>query len=151
MTTADKIAVITGTTHGIGRVTARKLAQAGVRLVMLCRNLVQAEALSAEIVRDLPQAAISIVPCDLACLASVRQAAASVRRDFPGIDLLINNAGIVSVRHRMSVDGYELTFATNYLGPFLLTQLLQDRVREGGRIINVASRAHYRGKLDLEN
>ena len=151
MTTSEKIAVITGTTHGIGRVTAHKLAQAGVRLVMLCRSLTQADALRTEILRDLPQAAISIVPCDLGSLGSVRQAAAIVRREFPGIDLLINNAGLVSVRHRMSVDGYELTFATNHLGPFLLSQLLQDRVLAGGRIINVASRAHFRGKLDLEN
>jgi NAD(P)-dependent dehydrogenase (short-subunit alcohol dehydrogenase family) len=151
MTTADKIAVITGTTHGIGRVTARELARAGVGLVMLCRNLALAEALRIEILRDVPRAAIAIVPCDLASLGSVREAARIVRRDFAGVDLLINNAGIVSLRHQMSVDGYELTFATNYLGPFLLTQLLLDRVRKGGRIINVASRAHYRGKLDLEN
>jgi retinol dehydrogenase 12 len=151
MNHADKIAVITGTTHGIGRVTARELARAGVSLVMLCRNVIEADVVRAEFLRDFPQARISIVRCDLASLASVREAASTVRQDFSGIDLLINNAGIVSVRHLMSVDGYELTFATNYLGPFLLTQLLQDRVREGGRIINVASRAHYRGKLDLEN
>jgi retinol dehydrogenase 12 len=151
MTTAEKIAVITGATHGIGRVTARELARAGIGLVMLCRNLALAEALRAEILRELPHAAISIVPCDLASLGSVHEAASLVRRDFSGVDLLINNAGIVSVRHRMSVDGYELTFATNHLGPFLLTQLLQERVRRGGRIISVASRAHYRGKLDLEN
>ena len=151
MTAADKIAVITGTTHGIGRVTAHELAKAGVRLVMLCRNPARAELLRAEIRRDLTQAEISIVPCDLGSLRSVREAARIVRRDFSGVDLLINNAGIVSVRHLMSMDGYELTFATNHLGPFLLTQLLQDRIRKGGRIINVASRAHYRGKLDLEN
>jgi retinol dehydrogenase 12 len=151
MTTADKIAVITGTTHGIGRVTALELARAGVDLVMLCRNVVAAEVLRAQILGEPRHARISIVHCDLASLASVRTAACAVRRDFPGIDLLINNAGTVNLRHRMSVDGYELTFATNHLGPFLLTQLMQDRMREGGRIINVASRAHFRGRLDLEN
>jgi len=66
------------------------------------------------------------------------------------IDVLINNAGMVSTKRQMSIDGFELTFATNYLGPFLLTQLLLDRVNPAGRIINVASRAHYRGMLDLD-
>jgi NAD(P)-dependent dehydrogenase (short-subunit alcohol dehydrogenase family) len=151
MTSTDQIAVITGTTHGIGRVTARELVRAGVSLVMLCRDATAAEVLRLQLLRERPEASISIVPCDLGSLASVREAARIVCRDFPGIDLLINNAGIVSVRHQMSVDGYELTFATNHLGPFLLTQLLRDRLRARGRIINVASRAHYRGKLDLEN
>jgi NAD(P)-dependent dehydrogenase (short-subunit alcohol dehydrogenase family) len=143
--------VITGTTHGIGRVTAWELARAGVALVMLCRDAGLASALRAEILRSLPKAAISVVPCDLSALGSVRQAASIVRQECSGIDLLINNAGLVSLRHRMSVDGYELTFATNHLGPFLLTQLLRERLRAGGRIINVASRAHVRGRLDLEN
>jgi NAD(P)-dependent dehydrogenase (short-subunit alcohol dehydrogenase family) len=143
--------VITGTTHGIGRVTAWELARAGLHLVMLCRDAALAEALRADILRDVPQAAISVVPCDLSALGSVRRAADRVRQEFTGIDLLINNAGLVSLSHRMSADGYELTFATNHLGPFLLTQLLRDRMRAGGRIINVASRAHLRGKLDLED
>jgi NAD(P)-dependent dehydrogenase (short-subunit alcohol dehydrogenase family) len=143
--------VITGTTHGIGRVTAWGLARAGVDLVMLCRNPGLSGALRAEILRSLPQAAVSVVPCDLCDLGSVRQAASIVRQEFSLIDLLINNAGLVSVRHRMSVDGYELTFATNHLGPFLLTELLRDRLRADGRIVNVASHAHFRGKLDLEN
>jgi NAD(P)-dependent dehydrogenase (short-subunit alcohol dehydrogenase family) len=84
-------------------------------------------------------------------LASVRAAAQEVRRRFDRIALLINNAGIVSSFHRMSVDGFELTFATNHLGPYLLTRTLLDRLRDpGGRIVTVASRAHYPGKLDLE-
>jgi NAD(P)-dependent dehydrogenase (short-subunit alcohol dehydrogenase family) len=118
---------------------------------MLCRDATLAAALRTDILRDLPQAAISVVPCDLSSLGSVRLAADRVRQEVPAIDLLINNAGLVSFSHRMSVDGFELTFATNHLGPFLLTQLLREQVRAGGRIINVASRAHFRGKLDLEN
>src|SRR5207245_168182 len=68
---------------------------------------------------------------------------------FERITLLINNAGMVSTRHRMSTDGFELTFATNHLGPFLLTELLLDRMADNGRVITVSSRVHYRGKLDL--
>jgi NAD(P)-dependent dehydrogenase (short-subunit alcohol dehydrogenase family) len=143
------IAVITGTTHGIGFVTGRELARSGLTVVMLCRDL-EAGARVREAIQDqIPQADVHGVHCDLASLASVRESAQVVRRDFGRIGWLINNAGMVSTWHRMSVDGFELTFATNHLGPFLLTQLLLDRMADGGRIINLASRAHYRGKLEL--
>jgi NAD(P)-dependent dehydrogenase (short-subunit alcohol dehydrogenase family) len=144
-----RLALITGTTHGIGRVTARELARAGCSLVMLCRDLEAAQRVRAEIQVDTAGAEVNIVRCDLASLASVRTAAEEVRGRFGSIDLLINNAGMVSSRHRMSVDGFELTFATNHLGPFLLTELLLDHLRADARIINVASRIHYRGQLDL--
>jgi NAD(P)-dependent dehydrogenase (short-subunit alcohol dehydrogenase family) len=143
------IAVVTGTTHGIGLVTSRELARAGRTVVMLCRDLEAAARVREAIVGALPAAAVHCVHCDLASLASVRECAQSVRRDFARIDLLVNNAGMVSTWRKTSVDGFELTFATNHLGPFLLTELLLDRMAEEGRIINVASRAHYRGKMDL--
>jgi len=102
-----------------------------------------------EIVAQLPSAAIHVVHCDLASLVSVRRCVEIVRRTVGPIGLLINNAGMVSSRHRMSEDGFELTFATNHLGPFLLTALLTDRLTETARVINVASRIHYRGLIDL--
>jgi NAD(P)-dependent dehydrogenase (short-subunit alcohol dehydrogenase family) len=145
------VAVITGTTHGIGRVTARELAKAGFTLVMPCRDLQVGQGVRDEIGTLVPGALIHVLLCDLASLASVRECALSIRREFQSIALLINNAGMVSTRHRMSEDGFELTFATNHLGPFLLTHLLQDRMCAGGRIINVASRAHYGGVIDLES
>jgi len=145
----SEVAVITGTTHGIGRVTSRELARAGKTVVMLCRDVSAASEVRDEILRHAPGATVDVVHCDLASLASVREAAALVRRAHPPLGLLINNAGIVSTRRRTSVDGFELTFATNHLGPFLLTALLSDRLDSGARIIMVASRIHYRGRLDL--
>jgi len=145
----SELAVITGTTHGIGRVTSRELARAGKTVVMLCRDVPAASAVRDEIVRHAPRARVEVVRCDLASLASVREAAATVRRDYPRLGLLINNAGMVSTRRRTSVDGFELTFATNHLGPFLLTALLSDHLDEAARIVMVASRIHYRGRLDL--
>jgi NAD(P)-dependent dehydrogenase (short-subunit alcohol dehydrogenase family) len=145
----QRIALITGTTHGIGRVTARELARAGCSLVMLCRDLEAAQRVRAEILVEVADAAVDIVRCDLASLDSVRAAAAQVRRRFGPITLLINNAGMVSSRHRMSVDGFELTFATNHLGPFLLTELLLEHLSAAARIINVASRIHYRARIDF--
>jgi NAD(P)-dependent dehydrogenase (short-subunit alcohol dehydrogenase family) len=145
----SEFAVITGITHGIGRVTSRELARAGKTVVMLCRDVAAASAVRDEIMRHSPRARVEVVCCDLASLASVREAAAAVRRDYPPLGLLVNNAGMVSTRHRTSVDGFELTFATDHLGPFLLTALLSDHLDKAARIIMIASRIHYRGRLDL--
>jgi NAD(P)-dependent dehydrogenase (short-subunit alcohol dehydrogenase family) len=144
----SEVAVITGTTHGIGRVTSRELARAGRTVVMLCRNVPAAQVVRDQIIAELPAADVHVVRCDLASLASVRECAQAVRGMFGSIDLLINNAGMVSSLHRMSVDGFELTFATNHLGPFLLTALLTDRLSASARVINVASRIHYRGRIE---
>lgn len=128
-----KIAVITGTTHGIGQVTARELAAAGFEVIALNRN----------------PAAQGSIRCDLASLESVRESARAVLTQVDQITLLVNNAGITSTRHRMSRDGFELNFATNYLGPYLLTRLLLDQIAPQGRIINVASCAHYKARWNL--
>ncbi len=146
----SEVAVITGATHGIGRVTSRELARAGKTVVMLCRDLTAANAVRAEIARQVPHARLEVGRCDLASLASVREAAAAIRRDYPPLGLLVNNAGMVSTRRRASVDGFELTFATNHLGPFLLTALLSDHLDKAARIVTVASRIHYRGCLDFD-
>jgi retinol dehydrogenase 12 len=147
--TQGRIAVITGTTHGIGAVTSRELAGAGYTVVMLCRDYDAAMLERQAILGQVPGASVHVVRCDLASLRSVREAARTVSREFERIALLINNAGIVSTLHRMSTDGFELTFATNHLGPFLLTQLLLERIADDGRIVSVSSRVHYQGKLDL--
>lgn len=144
------VAIITGTTHGIGRVTARELARAGRTVVMLCRDLRAGREVRDRIIAGLPGAAAHVIRCDLASLASVREAADSIRTEYRDIDLLVNNAGTVCMRHRTSPDGFELTFATNHLGPFLLTALLLDRLTRRARIVNVASRIHLRGHMDFD-
>jgi retinol dehydrogenase 12 len=146
----SEVAVITGTTHGIGRVTSRELARAGRTVVMLCRDTRAAEAVRSEIIALLPGATVEVVPCDLASLASVRGCAAAIRSRYRRIGLLVNNAGMVSTRRRRSVDGFELTFATNHLGPFLLTSLLTDCFDDDARIVNVASRIHFRARMDFD-
>jgi NAD(P)-dependent dehydrogenase (short-subunit alcohol dehydrogenase family) len=144
------VAVITGTTHGIGRVCARELAREGYTLVMLCRNGQAAAAVRRELLALSPKGQIYAMHCDLASLDSVRSCAADVRARFPRIARLINNAGRISIGHQLSEDGFELTFATNHLGPFLLTELLRGGLMPGARIINLASRVHYQGDLQLE-
>jgi NAD(P)-dependent dehydrogenase (short-subunit alcohol dehydrogenase family) len=144
-----RLAIITGTTHGLGRLTSRELARAGYTVLMLCRNLKLARQVRDEITLAVPGASVEIARCDLASFASIRDCVARLRRDFGTIDLLINNAGMVSMRRRMSSDGLELCFATNHLGPFLLTRLLLDRMASAARIINLSSCVHFRAQLDL--
>src|SRR5580658_1625171 len=145
------LAVITGTTHGIGTVTSHGLALGGFDLAMLCRNVGAATILAREIMQRAPGSQVQVVRCDLADLSSVRTAARELLSRHGPIDRLINNAGIVSTRQRFSVDGHELTFATNHLGPFLLTRLLLPALTATARIINVASKVHYRGRMDLDS
>jgi NAD(P)-dependent dehydrogenase (short-subunit alcohol dehydrogenase family) len=144
------VAVITGTTHGIGQVTAHELARAGREVVMLCRDISRGALIREEILAHTPAARVHVLHCDLALLASVRECAAAVRSGIGRIGLLINNAGIAPTRHRRSPDGFELAFATNHLGPFLLTALLLDRLEAPARIINVASRVHQGARFDLQ-
>jgi NAD(P)-dependent dehydrogenase (short-subunit alcohol dehydrogenase family) len=144
------LAVITGTTHGIGTVTSHALARAGYDLTMLCRNLGTATVLARQIMQRAPGSQVAVVHCDLADLSSVRTAARAVLSRHGHIERLINNAGMVSTRQRFSVDGHELTFATNHLGPFLLTRLLLPALTATARVINVASKVHYRGRMDLD-
>ena len=118
---------------------------------MLSRDLKAAARVREEILAQVPGAEVHSVRCDLASLASVRLCAQVIRSRFEAIALLINNAGVVNTRHRMSEDGFELTFAINHLGPFLLTSLLLDRMAIPGRIVNIASRIHFRGTLELDD
>ena len=139
--------VITGTTHGIGRVAAQALAQAGHRVVMLVRDPQAGDCVCDEIRAVVPDAPLRVVPCDLASLTQIRRATEVVCAEHGLIDRLIHNAGTVATRAQATVDGYEKVFATNHLGPFLLNQGLMHRMADGGRVIVVASCAHERARL----
>lgn len=145
--------LITGATAGIGRETARALVAKDHEVVIACRNLAKGENVAAAIRDEFPRAKLELVELDLASFASVRRCAEDVKARFPVIDVLINNAGGVNVERKLSVDGHELTFATNHLGPFLFTNLLLDRLREApaGRVVTVASNSHYSGKIDFQD
>ncbi len=147
---AAPVAVITGTTHGIGAVTARELARAGFTVVMLVRDIDAGHRQARLISSAVAGACIEVIPCDLSSLASVSEAAAQVRQRYAALTLLINNAGRVTLSRQLSVEGYELTFATNHLGPFLLTELLRPAMASGTRIVSVASCVHVKGKADFE-
>jgi NAD(P)-dependent dehydrogenase (short-subunit alcohol dehydrogenase family) len=149
--TADmqgKTVVITGANSGIGYETAATLAALGARVVITARDAVKGRAAAAALVdrigRDGWDPQVQLVVFDLADLSSVRRGAEEILDQEPRIDVLVNNAGVVLSERAETVDGYEATFATNHLGPFLLTNLLLSRLQGSApaRIVNVASTAH---------
>jgi NAD(P)-dependent dehydrogenase (short-subunit alcohol dehydrogenase family) len=140
-----KTVVITGGNSGIGFETAAALSAMGARVIVTARNADKGRTAVAAL-NDRVQGGepIQLVVFDLGDLASVRRGAAEILEQAPRLDVLVNNAGLVQTLRSETVDGFETTFAVNHLGPFLLTNLLLDRLVESApaRIVNVASTAH---------
>ena len=141
MTMKGKTALITGSTDGVGRYVAERLAAEGARVIVHGRDRARGEAVVERIMRQGGDARLLIA--DLSSLAEVRLLAEAVRRDSDGLDALVNNAGIGTsgAQRELSTDGFELRFAVNYLAGFLLTRLLLPMLegRASSRIVNVAS------------
>ncbi len=139
--TKEKTILITGSTDGVGRLVAARLAAQGVEVLIHGRNHERGESLLTEIRKAGGRA--TFYPADFSSLEEVRRLAEGVNRDHHHLDVLVNNAGIGSAgsARQTSVDGYELHFAVNYLSGFLLTHLLLPRLKESapGRIVNVSS------------
>jgi len=139
------ICVVTGANAGIGKAAARQLAARGAVVVMACRNLERGEAARQEIVAATGNDAVEVLPLDTSSLQSVRDFVAAFEAKFEALHVLINNAGNFDLQVKepaMTEDGLENIFATNYLGPWLLTNLLLPRLRGGApsRVINVGSK-----------
>jgi len=147
-----KTVVVTGGNSGIGFETAAALAAMGARVLVTARNAEKGRAAVGEITGRLGgEAQVQLVVFDLSDLSSVRRGAAEILELAPRLDVLVNNAGVVLGDRRVTVDGYEATFATNHLGPFLLTYLLLERLKASApaRIVTVASTAHNTARQGL--
>ncbi len=147
-----KTVVVTGGNSGIGFETAAALGAMGARVLITARNAGRGEAA----VKHLTQLAgsagsVELVVFDLADLSSVRQGAQEIMERCPKLDVLVNNAGLILTERTETVDGYEATFAINHLGPFLLTNLLMDRLigSAPARVVNVASTAHNQARKGM--
>jgi retinol dehydrogenase 12 len=147
------VCLITGATEGVGKATAIELARRGITVVMAARNPVKAEKVKWEIARTTGNTDANYIVADLASLQQVRQLAETFKEQYPHLDILINNAGVVLPTRTVTGDGYETTFQVNYLSHFLVTQLLLDELEqsEQGRIINLSSSVYTMGKLDTDN
>lgn len=146
-------AVVTGCTSGTGFVTARELAKAGATVTMVCRNRDKAAVARDEITALAGHTRVETVIADLGEMDQVRLAASEIVEHCPRVDILVNNAGAVILPRQETSQGLEATFAGNYLGHFLLTGLLLDKLRQStaARVVNLSSTTHHRAKLNLDD
>ena len=144
------LVLLTGATRGIGHAAAVQLAERGADLALAGRDP-ERVAETAAVARK-AGAEVSEHVADLASLDEVRRLAAEIRERYERVDVLANNAGAMFTSRHVTADGYERTLALNHLAPFLLTNLLLDRLTEsGGRVVTTASDAHKGGVLDLDD
>jgi NAD(P)-dependent dehydrogenase (short-subunit alcohol dehydrogenase family) len=148
-----KIALVTGATNGIGRVTAQELARRGARVLIVARDRARGQATAAGIRDVTGTPAPDVLLGDLSSQAEVRRLAREVRERTPRLDLLVNNAGAIFAEREVSADGLEMTFALNHLAYFHLTLELLPLLEQAprSRIVNVASVAHERGRIDFDD
>jgi len=152
---AERVALVTGASAGIGLYTALGLARAGFRVIITGRDGARLQEARRTVAEQSGSDLVETARADFAILDAVRHLAATVLARHERLDLLVNNAGLITPRFRLSEEGYELTIAVNHLAPFLLTNLLLERLRASAepdvtpRIVTVASQAHRGARLDL--
>ena len=136
--------LVTGATSGIGKETALRLGMLGATVVIVARDASRGAAAEAEITGRVPLAKVEVMTADLSSLAQVRRLAGDVLGRHSRLDVLVNNAGVISARRQLTGDGLETTFATNHLGPFLLTSLLRGLLERSApaRVVTVSSAVH---------
>ncbi len=147
-----KICMITGANSGIGKATALELAKMNAHIVMVCRNEEKGLIAQEDIKTKSGNQAIDLLLADLSSQQQIRDLATEFKQNYSQLDVLINNAGIILNKRKLTVDNIEWVFAVNHLAPFLLTNLLLDMIKNSApaRIITVSSRAHS-NKIDLDN
>jgi len=150
---ADKTVLVTGGTGGIGRATATALAAMGAHVAITGRDPKRTEQAAAQIRTESGNPGVDAFPADMSSQAEVRRLAAEVLTAYPRLNVLVNNVGGFWAHRHVTADGLEWTFALNHLAPFLLTNLLLDRLRATApaRVVTVSSGAHMMGKIDFDD
>jgi NAD(P)-dependent dehydrogenase (short-subunit alcohol dehydrogenase family) len=145
--------LVTGAGSGIGAAACERFARAGADVHMLVRNRERGEQARAEIAASTGSDRVFLEICDVSSMASVREFAADFLAKHAELHVLVHNAGVMPPERTLTPEGFELTFATNVLGPFLMTKLLLPALRRGApsRIINVSSGGMYSQRLDAED
>jgi NAD(P)-dependent dehydrogenase (short-subunit alcohol dehydrogenase family) len=145
--------VITGANTGLGFEAAAVLARRGAHVVLACRDLSRGQRAVDAIRAGTPDARLELLALDLASLGSIRSFAATVAATHQRVDVLVNNAGVMAIPYRESADGFEMQFATNHLGHFVLTALLLPRLlsTDRSRVVTLSSLMHKRGAMDFDD
>jgi NAD(P)-dependent dehydrogenase (short-subunit alcohol dehydrogenase family) len=148
----DRVALVTGAASGIGRATSIGLAREGVRVALLVRNAGRGEQALRDIRSTVPDARLEALTCDLASQSSIRDAAQRFTDGHDRLDILVNAAGVFVKDRKITSDGIELTFATNYLAYFLLTHELLRLLTTSApaRVVNIASK-YGRARIDFDD
>ena len=148
-----KICMVTGANSGIGKATALAFAHMGATVVMVCRDHARGEEARSEITTKSRNNAVDLLLADLSSQQSIRQLVEHFKQRYTHLHVLINNAGAAFPGRRETVDGLEMTFAVNYLAPFLLTNLLLDVLKASApaRIVNVSSASHKSGYIQMDD
>jgi retinol dehydrogenase-12 len=143
-TMSGKTCLVTGATSGIGKETAVRLAMLGATVIIVARSAARGDLAGEEIRRRVPHARVEPVIADLSSLAQVRRLAEEILARHDRLDVLVSNAGVITTRRQLTAEGLETTFATNHLGPFLLTSLLRGLLERSApaRVVTVSSAAH---------
>jgi retinol dehydrogenase-14 len=150
---AGKVVLVTGATGGIGKATAIGLAVMGARVGITGRDLIRAEQAAADIRIASGTPAVDVFAADMSSQVEVRRLAGAVLAACPRLDVLVNNVGGFWAHRHPTADGLEHTFALNHLAPFLLTNLLLDRLKESApaRVVTVSSGAQSAGRIDFDD
>jgi len=148
-----KICLVTGATDGIGKVSARVLAEMGAKVIIVGRNPEKSAAVLTELKSSSGNENIDLLMADLAVMQEVRDLAEQVTNSYDRLDVLLNNAGGYFSKHEITSDGLEMTFALNHMSYFLLTNKLMELLKYSApaRIVNVSSGAHYGVDIEFEN
>ncbi len=150
----EKVVLVTGSTDGIGKQTAMSIAGKGARVLLHGRNSSKGEKVLEEIRRATQSSRLQLFQAELSSAEEIRKMAEEIRESYDRLDVFINNAGTFQQERRLNDDGLETTFAVNYLAQFRLTRELLGLLEESasGRIVNVASAAHWNARtMDWDN
>jgi NAD(P)-dependent dehydrogenase (short-subunit alcohol dehydrogenase family) len=148
-----KIVVVTGASSGIGKAAAARIAALGAHTILVSRTVSRGRKARDEIARATPGASLDLLVADLSTLAAVHELAHALHSRYDRLDVLFNNAGILTSRRQVTPDGFEAQFFVNYLSYYLLTGLLLDTLRTSApsRIINMTSSSHSSGLIDFND
>ncbi|XP_055616010.1 retinol dehydrogenase 12 [Toxorhynchites rutilus septentrionalis] len=149
----DQVVIVTGASGGIGKELCKELVRRSAHVIMACRDMDKGDRTRQSIIREIPGASLELLPLDLRSFDCVRRFVREVQSTHRQVDVLINNAGIIFHPNERTADGFETHLQCNYLGHFLLTQLLLPLLKQAsqGRIINVSAHGYTAGKMNIED